>query len=127
MPLQDPKGKSIAEEQREVSSLVVLFGLLGSTLCERSNSHLLLVLALLEIILTAAREKASKPAQLPTAPRDLPAVPENEESGQPAAATPPAPQLAAADARPQGEPLSIDLLAPWQRYNLQYHLYAISP
>ena len=84
MPVQDPKGKSIAQEQKEVSSIEVLFGLLGSTLCERSNSHLLLVLLLLDIILTAAKDKAPKPAQQPAAPRELPAVPENEESGQPA-------------------------------------------
>ena len=61
-----------------------MFSLLRSQLCQRSTSHLLLSLSLLEIVLEAAKpfRRFSAPAA-PAAPLQLPAVPEEGEPAQP--------------------------------------------
>ena len=94
MLLQDPKGKSIAAPPADVPAIQVLFGLLGSTLCLRSNSHLILALHLLEIVMGACKPQPARPGgQASGGSRDLPMVPENEEPGP--APTPETAQAAA--------------------------------
>ena len=104
MRVQDPKGKSIAGPAADVPAIQVLFGLLGSRLCLRSNSHLVLALHLLEIVMGACKPQPARPGGQPSGDsRDLPMVPENEEPG-PA----PAPQgsaQAAAGAEPSDVPM----------------------
>ena len=59
----------------------IIFSLLRSQLCQRSTSHLLLALSLLELVLTAAKPQPK--AVVPTpASKELPAVPEEGEPAQ---------------------------------------------
>ena len=95
--VQDPKGKAIAAPAPDVPAIQVLFGLLGSTLCLRSNSHLILALHLLEIIMGACKQQPARPAG---GSRELPMVPENEEPS-PAPGT----AQAAAGAEPSNVPM----------------------
>ncbi len=60
----------------------IIFSLLKSQLCQRSTSHLLLALSLLELVLLAAKPQPQAPAPAPAA-RELPAVPEEAEPAQP--------------------------------------------
>lgn len=80
--IQDAKGKGRAGDAIIDSPAVeIIFSLLRSQLCQRSTSHLLLALSLLELVLTAAKPqpKASAPAP---ASKELPAVPEEGEPAQ---------------------------------------------
>ena len=63
----------------ESPAIQIIFSLLKSQLCQRSTSHLLLALSLLELVLSATRPQAPQP---PPAARELPAVPEEGEPAQ---------------------------------------------
>lgn len=64
----------------ESPAVQIIFSLLSSQLCQRSTSHLLLALSLLELVLTATKPPAPEPA---AAARELPVVPEEGEPAQP--------------------------------------------
>lgn len=80
--MQNAKGKGRAGDAMVDSPAVeIIFSLLKSQLCQRSTSHLLLALSLLELVLTAAKPQPQAPAPAPAA-RELPAVPEEGEPAQ---------------------------------------------
>lgn len=56
----------------------ILFGLLSSTLCERSNSHLISSLTLLELVMSAAlgKQRQAQPQRGLLIGQQLPIVPE---------------------------------------------------
>lgn len=93
--MQDPKGKGRASEvARETQAIEIIFGLLRSQLTQRSTSHLLLSLSLLEIVLETAKPITRSPlprvaaartgaaAGAGTSASSLPAVPEEGEPAQ---------------------------------------------
>lgn len=66
----------------ESPAIQVIFSLLSSQLCQRSSSHLLLALSLLELVLTAIKPGPRVPEPAPST-RELPVVPEEGEPAQP--------------------------------------------
>ena len=101
----DLKGKAPANrKQQDTPAFRILFTLLRSQLCQRSNSHLVLALHLLEIVLSASKPR---PAPAATAvATELPPVQEGEEEGAPS----PAPAAPPADTNMDGKPFFTSLL-----------------
>jgi hypothetical protein len=108
--LQDLKGKAPANSKpEETPALRIVFSLLRSQLCQRSNGHLVLALHLLEIVLSASKAQPARiPAPAPVGAPELPAVPEEGEPSVPR----PSSSTQPADTNMDGE-----LLETWRHFN----------